>query len=227
MLNHPQTSCFSLVRHEPPIIYHHRIHLTIHLDQDQESLSTSDIANIVLPTSLAAVCYNANIRVYMTAKDGGIREARYDVDSSWAGGTKKDVIATAKPDSPIAAAGAALDLEVIRVYYLAEDNTVQEADTDDGGEWYTGGLGEAGFSVAPYSGIAAVLPGGKTVVRVYAQGEDNSIQEYCYDNNADGWTVGSNLGPALPGTSIAATSWGSDGGLSIRYDHPNLFIPSW
>ena len=60
-------------------------------------------------------------------------------------------------------------------------------------------------------------------LRVYGQKADNTIQEYLWDGELDlqisgcpllliwslghGWKEGTNLGPALPGTGIGATSF--------------------
>ncbi|KAH2176134.1 hypothetical protein KXW37_008917 [Aspergillus fumigatus] len=117
----------------------------------------------------------------------------------------KNVIGNAKLGSPVAATSK--ELKHIRVYTLTEGNTLQEFAYDSGTGWYNGGLGGAKFQVAPYSRIAAVFLAGTDALqlRIYAQKPDNTIQEYMW--NGDGWKEGTNLGGALPGTGIGATSF--------------------
>jgi hypothetical protein len=129
------------------------------------SSTINQMLDIALPSSLAAVHKDSSFRLYATATDGGIHEARYD--GSWTGGSSNDVIATGKLGSPVAA--AAIGLDTIRVYYLSSNSILQEAGSDDGRRWCDGDLGKAGFAVALYSGLAAVFLGGKPVIRVYAQ----------------------------------------------------------
>jgi len=44
---------------------------------------------------------------------------------------------------------------------------------------YNGDLSRADFSVAPYSGISAVFLGGHSILRVYGQLPNDTIQEWC------------------------------------------------
>ncbi|GIJ86422.1 hypothetical protein Asppvi_005310 [Aspergillus pseudoviridinutans] len=110
----------------------------------------------------------------------------------------------------------------IRVYTLTEGNTLQEFAYDSGSGWYNGALGSAKFQVAPYSRITAVFLAGTDALqlRIYGQKPDNTIQEYMW--NGDGWKEGTNLGAALPGTGIGATSfrYTEYNGPSIRYEPP-------
>jgi len=165
----------------------------------------SAIDQISLRTAVAAVAKDTHIRVYETAVDGGIREAQHD--NTWTGGTANNIIATGKIGTPVAATSLALDH--IRVYYVGTDNNLKEAAYDSGKGWYNGNLSSARFSVAPYSSVAAVYLGGRSVLRVYGQVQNNTIQEWCWNDDGKGWVTGSNLGPALPGSQIAATSWGT------------------
>ncbi|KAK4118852.1 fungal fucose-specific lectin [Parathielavia appendiculata] len=162
------------------------------------------INDILIPCALAAVRKDNQLRVYETAVDGGIREVQYE--GQWMGGEPGNVIATGKVGTPIAATN--IGFEHIRVYYVTPDNRLGEAAYDAGAGWYDGNLTDQEFDVAPYSSVAAIFLGGKTILRVYGQLSDNTIQEWVWDGS--GWTKGSNLGPALPGTQIAATTWGKD-----------------
>ncbi|KAL2128753.1 hypothetical protein VTI74DRAFT_8688 [Chaetomium olivicolor] len=170
----------------------------------------STINDISIRTPLAAVANGAHIRVYQLAVDGGVRETLYE--GGWTGGQAENTIGTVRLNSPLAATALALDH--IRVYGIDNDSTLKEFAYDADQGWYLGGL-TGQFSVAPYSAVAAVFLANKTKLRVYAQLPDNTIQEYSWDGN--GWYKDQNLGQALPGTSIAATSWGeSEDSISIR-----------
>jgi hypothetical protein len=163
------------------------------------------INDILIRTALAAVRKDSHLRVYQTAVDGGIREVQYE--GKWMGGEARNVIATGKIGTPVAA--TSIGFQHIRVYYVTPDNHLGEAAYDSGSGWYNGNLSSQKFAVAPYSSVAAIFLGGQTILRVYGQLHDNTIQEWVYGGGS-GWTVGSNLGPALPGTQIAATTWGND-----------------
>ncbi|KAK4171879.1 fucose-specific lectin, partial [Triangularia setosa] len=186
----------------------------------------SAINEIQIRSAVAAVRKDSHLRVYETAVDGGIREVQYE--GSWTGGTSHNIIATGKIGTPVAA--TSLGLEHIRVYYVSTKNHLSEAAYDSGSGWYNGNLSSAGFAVAPYSSVAAVYLGGKSVLRVYAQLANDTIQEWAWNADGKGWIAGSNLGPALPGTQIAATSWGTNS-IHIRVyaqdANLNVFEKAW
>ncbi|KAI9780654.1 MAG: hypothetical protein M1839_006595 [Geoglossum umbratile] len=137
--------------------------------------------------------------------NGGIRESQYE--GQWTGGQPNNKIADAKIGSPVAATSKGLTN--IRVYYISNDNKLQEACYDAGKGWYNGDLNHSNFVVAPYSKLAAsfLAVGSALQLRVYAQQQDNKIQEYGYDNGSSGWQQMTNLGSALPGSEIASTSF--------------------
>jgi len=166
-------------------------------------MSTAGAQEVLFRTDIAAVNSTNHLRVYFQDTHGSIRESLYE--DRWANGTEKNVIGKAKLYSPVAATSK--ELNNIRVYTLTEGNTLQEFAYDSGSGWYNGGLGSAKFQVAPYSRIAAVFLAGTDALqlRVYSQKLDNTIQEYMW--NGDGWKEGTNLGAALPGTGIGATSF--------------------
>ncbi|KAK1753756.1 fucose-specific lectin [Echria macrotheca] len=186
----------------------------------------SGVNEIQIRSAVAAVRKDSHLRVYETAVDGGIREAQFE--GSWTGGTARNVIATGKIGTPVAA--TSLGLEHIRVYYVSPKNQLGEAAYESGSGWYDGNLSSAGFSVAPYSSVAAVYLGGKSVLRVYAQLANDTIQEWVWNSDGKGWSAGSNLGSALPGTQIAATSWGTSS-IHIRVyaqdANLNIFEKGW
>ncbi|PFH63384.1 hypothetical protein XA68_12348 [Ophiocordyceps unilateralis] len=163
------------------------------------------VDEIAFGTSLAAVNKGSSIRVYEVDVYGGVRETQYE--DKWTGGKSSNVLAKGRIGTPLAA--TSLGLDHIRVYYVSNDLTAHEI-CWDGKNWYEGAFGKAGFKVAGYSGgLSAVYLGGRNdVLRVYGQNEDGHVQEFTYDGGK-GWQKGSNLGAALPGTAIAATTWGS------------------
>lgn len=183
------------------------------------------INDILIRTALAAVREDDHLRVYETDVQGGIREVQYD--GQWTGGEPRNMIARGKIGTPVAA--TSIGLQHIRVYYVTPDNCLGEAAYDSGSGWYDGNLSAQKFDVAPESSVAAVFLGGQTTLRVYGQLPDNTIQEWVYTGE-HGWTGGSNLGPALPGTQIAATTWGNSP-LHIRVyaqdTSLNVFEKTW
>ncbi|RJE25374.1 fucose-specific lectin [Aspergillus sclerotialis] len=164
-------------------------------------------------SAIAAVNATSHLRVYTQDVFGKIRESLYE--GSWTNGTSKNVIATGKLCTPMAATSK--QLQNIRVHYLSEQNTLKEAAYDSGKGWYDGGMSSQHFAVAPYSKVAACMLAGfdKLVLRVYAQIEDNTIQEYGWDSDSSGWRKMTNLGAAMPGTHIGCTSYKTSQ-LSIR-----------
>ncbi|KAK2811383.1 hypothetical protein FQN49_008464 [Arthroderma sp. PD_2] len=140
----------------------------------------------------------------IAAVNSVIREARFE--GHWGGGQLNDTIATAKANTSIAAASD--DLAIIRVYYLTPNNTLGEAASDSEGKWYSGSLNSYNIRVAPHSKLAAAFLSGNRSpsIRIYAQLQDDSIQEFGYDAGR-GWRNLENFGPALPGTAIAAETY--------------------
>ncbi|KAL5323176.1 hypothetical protein ACEPPN_007706 [Leptodophora sp. 'Broadleaf-Isolate-01'] len=175
-------------------------------------MSSVPVEQIAFRTAIAAVNSADHLRVYSQDVLGGIRESSYE--GGWSGGV--NVLSTAKRDSPMAAAFKGL--EKIRLYSMSSDNKLREFAYDSNAGWYDGAINKSNFQLAPYSQIAAtaLLPKQEFTLRVYVQIPDKTIQEYGYDNSSSGWQKMSNLGPALAGTSIAATSYGGSTGLSIR-----------
>ncbi|RDA88242.1 hypothetical protein CP532_0348 [Ophiocordyceps camponoti-leonardi (nom. inval.)] len=181
----------------------------------------SSVNEIAFRTSLAAVSKGSSIRVYALDVNGGVREIQYD--GKWTGGTSSNVLAKGRIGSPLAA--ASLGVGHIRVYYVRPDFTVGE-NCWDSKSWYDGALGDAGFKVAPFSGgISAIYLDGKSdVIRVYGQLEDETIQEFKYDGGK-GWQKGHTFGKALPGSSIAATTWSSTlTHIRVYYQDPDLNV---
>jgi hypothetical protein len=174
-------------------------------------------------TGIAATSWKGasyHLRVYTQDIQGGIRESRWD--GNWSGGTANDVIARAKPHSPIAVfnynAGKS-----IRVYYLSVDNVIQEMCQDDGKKWFAGGLNASNFKASPVSRLAVI---GKTWadhhITLYYQRPDEAIGELMQDNS--GWVQGGKLGekPIL-GSGLAAVAFHtkSSNGIRVYYQLPD------
>lgn len=66
---------------------------------------------------------------------------------------------------------------------MTPDNKLAEY-AYDSGTWYSGALTKFGFSVAPYSSIAAIYLPAYPGVRVYAQNLDDTIQEFVNDGTS-------------------------------------------
>ncbi|KAH6661856.1 fucose-specific lectin [Halenospora varia] len=156
-------------------------------------MATGPVSQIVFRTALAAVNDQAHLRVYSQDVHGGIRESRHE--GGWSGGDKPLVVA--RLDTPIAATSKGLTN--IRLYYLSTDDKLCELAYDSGKGWHAGSLTKSGFPVAAYTSIAACyLPGWTSLP------------------DEKGWQKMSNLGEALPGTSIATCSYAGPFSFSIR-----------
>jgi hypothetical protein len=184
-------------------------------------MSSAGAEQIIFRTGIAAVNSTSHLRVYTQDTSGGIRESLYE--NGWANGTAQNVIARGKLGTPIAATSK--ELKNIRVYYVSEGNILKEACYDSGRGWYDGDLSRMNYQVAPYSKVAACFLAGtdELLLRVYAQQNDNTIQEFGYDQDGKGWQKMTNLGQALPGTEIASTSFkASQLGIRVYLQDNNL-----
>jgi len=184
-------------------------------------MSSPGAQQVLFRTGIGAANSTSHLRVYFQDTTGSIREALYE--SGWANGTAQNVIAKGKLGTPISATSK--ELNNIRVYYISEGNTLKEACYDSGAGWYDGALSGMNFQVAPYSSVTGVFLAGTTnlILRVYAQSSDNTIQEFCWNSDGAGWVKGTNLGAALPGSGLAATSFKtSQLGIRVYMQDNNL-----
>ncbi|KAF3480359.1 Fucose-specific lectin [Arthroderma uncinatum] len=187
-----------------------------------------EVQHTIPGTGIAAVNSVNLLRIYSQDTSGGIREARFE--GQWSGGLQNDTIATAKINSSIAAASD--DLDLTRVYYITPNNSLGEVASDLQGKWYTGSLNRYSFRVAPHSKLAAIfLPRNRSPsLRVYAQLQDDTIQEFGYDAIAAATYLArlrrSNIRIYFQATNSHVVerihdgqSW-SDGGIVIRAAKP-------
>lgn len=177
------------------------------------------INEIQMRSPTAAVQDGTQIRFYQLGNDGSVREAAWD-GSKWSGGDTSDTRGHFKLTSPLAA--ASLGMKHIRVYGVDEKNYGKELCYDHDKGWFNGGF-DGKFQVAAYADLAAVFLAQQFKIRVYGQSPDNTIQEWSY-NEGQGWRKDQNLGHALPGTAITATTWGQkDSEIHIRvyFQGPN------
>ncbi len=132
------------------------------------------INEIVAGTALAAVRRGDDIRVYVTATNGDIREVRYH-NGLWTGGTSVDCIVSGKVRSPLAATRCSLD--VIHLFYVGSGNKLLEAYKKNNG-WNNGSLGNLDAVLHPNSSLSAVRVGRAGEIRVYGQLPNCMIQEW-------------------------------------------------
>ncbi|CDM28956.1 Fungal fucose-specific lectin [Penicillium roqueforti FM164] len=179
-------------------------------------MPSNEAHEIVFRTSIAACNSGSDLRVYMQDVLGKIRESKYD--DKWSNGTEKNIVASAKPYSPLACTSS--DLENIRVYYLSTENTINDVTYDKSKGWYEGSLGKKCFITAPCSKLAACHLNGPDVTnRVYCQMANNTIQEYGLKDNGN-WETMSNLGSAMPGTDITCTVFKtSEPNIRVYFQH--------
>ncbi|KAJ5757699.1 uncharacterized protein N7511_006393 [Penicillium nucicola] len=186
----------------------------------------SNAHEIVFRTSIAACNSNDHLRVYMQDVQGRIRETVYE--SGWSNGTEKNTIASAKTFSPLACTSKQLEKasQHIQVFYLSNENIINEIAYDRSGGWAEGEIDKKRFTAAPYSKLAAARlnKGSDVELRIYVQLPDNTIQEFGFEgwseeassvvecsltssvDASSGWQKMSNLGHAMPGTEIACTA---------------------
>ncbi|KAK2756738.1 hypothetical protein FQN54_005184 [Arachnomyces sp. PD_36] len=190
--------------------------------------TTSTPGDSILPgTSIVAITWQDNYRVYFQDKLGGIREGRYS-DGEWAGGDSDSVLFTAKLYTPLAIITWDSGKQ-IRMYYLNEKNWLQEFSFTAGVGWYHGRLTELRIQVAHFSRIAAVWLADGPKMRVYIQGKrpsSNAIEEYAYNHSRfQAWAKENTLAVALRGSSIAAIRWGeSITNISVFYQDSLLRV---
>jgi len=157
-------------------------------------------------TDIAAVAWGKYIRLYFQDINYGIREARYDGES-WSGGTAQDVIGKAKPASPIAAFSHQED---IHLYYLSDDNIIQEKTGSGWGtaaEWKDGPLTARNIKAHPLSRLAALPYTTDIDCTVFYQNLDGAIGQV--NRVKDIWQQGSvvAVNSVLNGTGIAAVAF--------------------
>jgi hypothetical protein len=162
-------------------------------------------------TGIAAITFTRNgvsqRRIYTQDLNGGIRETRFD-GQSWSGGTSDDIIVKAKPGTAI----AALHLnykDAIHVFYLTNENIIQEIRQDKGGEWFDTNFNENAFKASPVSRLAII---GYTWyihnMSLYYQQVDGAIGEIRYDSGK--WVQSATFGnKPLIGTGLAAVTFQS------------------
>ncbi|KAF3936991.1 hypothetical protein ABW19_dt0209107 [Dactylella cylindrospora] len=119
----------------------------------------------------------------------------------------------AKTDGPLAAAlytplsAIMWEDKHIRLYYLSPKYELRELCIEGGAASSSisgGKLNESNVVVASYSGLSACCwsAGGGVGIRLYYQGLNDRIEEYCYGGG--NWVKGATLqGDALPGSSLA------------------------
>jgi len=157
-------------------------------------------------TDIAATSWGSgdslNLRVYFQDIDGGIREARWH--KGWSGGTSKDVIARAKPNSPIAVFNYG-NGNSIRAYYLSSENRVSEiAQDNNNGKWFDGALNNSNIKAHPASRLTVIgSTWNNNHINVFYQRTDERIGEIRQDK--DGWGQGDIIGDKpFVGTGLAA-----------------------
>jgi len=169
----------------------------------------------VAPYSKIGACFLATsslqLRVYVQSTDNTIQE--YGYDNGTTGWQKMTNLGGALPGTHIASTSwtGAAPLS-IRTYFQTADQALVEKAWD--GSWYTGG-----FSVPkapPRCAIAVTnFNASKSGVslRVYYAAAGDIILEKAYDGS---WYDGAFKQACIPGSKVAAISWGGGGGVQIR-----------
>ncbi|KAI1497420.1 hypothetical protein F5X99DRAFT_396847 [Biscogniauxia marginata] len=131
-------------------------------------------------TSIAAIDWSSEQRLYIQGTDGGIRQlTRRQHDSFWEGGRTQDKIGIGKLCSPVAATAwqqtSGYGQPAIRVYFLDKDNYIQERAWDPVSGWNDGRLNSYRIKAAPSSELAVTSWGSGNIILCY-QDDDSTIR---------------------------------------------------
>jgi hypothetical protein len=137
-------------------------------------------------TSIAATSWlddQMQLRVYTQDIEGNIRESRYSYPDGWTGGTSKDIVVKAKPNSPLAAISFFVDMMgagyyyAVRVYYISPDNILCERRLDGGSTWTAGDLDALNIEASPVSRLEAInsASGSGADISIFYQRPDGAL----------------------------------------------------
>ncbi|KAF3481805.1 uncharacterized protein GIQ15_04564 [Arthroderma uncinatum] len=190
-------------------------------------MSITGVKSILFRTAIAAVNAEDHIRVYFQDIYGNILEAAYD-GANWSKGT--NVIGKARIGSPLAA--VTKELKQISVFYVSDDNFVQETIYDDSTKnWSHGNLGAMQLEIPHYAKLAAtVYPGHPKFYRsIYYQSKDDTINVYNSTDVGSEWEHETFFHRCLPGTSISAVSYIAKNRTTFKlyYQDPKLENIDW
>ncbi|RPB04551.1 hypothetical protein L873DRAFT_1786331 [Choiromyces venosus 120613-1] len=159
-------------------------------------------------TALAAVNWENDTRAYYQNGDGKV------VQSYCGGGepcspAQNPIITDAKYFSSLESVGRVESNNSIHIFYLSQDNTLREKVLNrNSASPIDGPLSTFNTKVHSDSDISATFSNGE--IKLYYQDATSlHIQELICTPTA-GWTNGSRLLPAAPGSSIAAAAWNND-----------------
>ncbi|KAL2847869.1 fucose-specific lectin [Aspergillus pseudoustus] len=171
-------------------------------------------------TAIAAVNKDDKIRVFWQSQTGRIEESVYD--GGWkSGGSYNSPSYTAKLGSPLAA--CTRDLNTISLFFVDASDHVRSTYYQSGTNLWGGGA--TNQVAAAYTKLGATYLPGTSEIHLFFQLPNNDIQEVIWSGSS--WSTGGNLGPALPGSSIAVTASEGPGdghGIRVYVQAPNLDI---
>ncbi|KAL3480575.1 fungal fucose-specific lectin [Aspergillus californicus] len=167
----------------------------------------------VAPYSMMAACHVKNadkpLRLYVQLPDNSIQE--FGSDDSGREWSQLANIGPALPGTGLACAVTQGHNPSIRLFCQDENMAITERCCRDGRTWKDGNLSIS--KAEPRTDLTAVLCGDNEV-RVYYADRDNHIRERVA--NDDNWKEGHFDQSCVPGSQVAAVSWGSRHGCNIR-----------
>ncbi|UKZ96464.1 uncharacterized protein TrAFT101_011253 [Trichoderma asperellum] len=200
-----------------------------HRDEERTAVLLAAKVLIEQHSKIAAVTLPGECRVYFQDINGWIHETVYlHSDKQWRGVQANEEIARAKRYSPIAAAAwqesTGYRQPRVHVYFVNEENLLQERIWDPILNWTDGALGAHKIEIAPSGQLAATSWGDGNIMLCY-QASDNTIRilnEWARDRI---WRVGRIIQAADPDSPLCVTNFEHRGFRAARlYYKLNGFI---
>ncbi|KAL2845018.1 fungal fucose-specific lectin [Aspergillus pseudoustus] len=178
-------------------------------DENRESWREGEINKMnirVAPYSMMCACFveghnQQGMRLYVQMMDNSIQE--FGCDDSRLGWLQMSKIGRALPGTGLACACTPGRDMCIRLFCQNEDMDIVEHCSRDGHTFKTGTLHIK--KANPRTDLTAIMCG-DTETQVYYVDRENRVREMCTTN--DKWQQGDFDQPCVPGSQVAAVSWG-------------------
>ncbi|KAL3454847.1 fungal fucose-specific lectin [Aspergillus insuetus] len=175
-------------------------------------LNREDI--VVAPYAMMCACFvegsNRSMRVYVQMQDNNIQE--FGFEDSRRGWVKMANVCNALPGTGLACVAMPGRAKCIRLFCQNDRMDIVEHCCCDDRTWQRGRLSIE--RALPRTDLTAVVCG-DTETKVYYIDRDNQVKEV-YANASDDWKQGDFNQHCVPGSQVAAVSWGPRNECNIR-----------